>query len=95
MVGTSFDPYVVDKFVQHVEEFDQLIGTEDIQEQVASDTLDTETKTKPDAGLASDILGTADVESSGFRSISEAQREVFALHGDAGTLKWSATKNSH
>jgi len=86
MVGTSFDPYVVDKFVQHVEEFDQLIGTEDIQEQVASDTLDTETKTKPDAGLASDILGTIDVESSGFRSISEAQREVFALHEIAQTI---------
>ena len=67
MVGTAFDPYVVDKFVQHVEEFDQLIGTEDIQEQVASATLDTETKTKPDAGLASDILGTTDVEASGFR----------------------------
>ncbi|HJX91256.1 MAG TPA: diguanylate cyclase [Pyrinomonadaceae bacterium] len=88
MVGTSFDPYVVDRFVQHVEEFDRLIGSEDIQEQVASDTpsLDTQTKTKPDAGLASDILGTTDVEASGFRSISEAQREVFALHEIAQTI---------
>jgi hypothetical protein len=68
MVGTSFDPYVVDRFVEHVEEFDRLIGSEDIQEQVASDTpaLDTETKTKPDAGLASDILGTTDVERQDF-----------------------------
>jgi len=85
MVGTSFDPYVVDRFVEHVEEFDRLIGSEDIQEQVAS-ALDTETKTKPDAGLASDILGTTDVETSGFRSISEAQREVFALHEIAQTI---------
>jgi len=85
MVGTSFDPYVVDRFVEHVEEFDRLIGSEDIQEQVAS-ALDTETKTKPDAGLASDILGTTDVETAGFRSISDAQREVFALHEIAQTI---------
>src|SRR5690242_849851 len=53
MVGSAFDPRVVDKFVAHVEEFDQLIGLEDIQEQVPSETpsIDNETKTKPDAGL--------------------------------------------
>jgi diguanylate cyclase (GGDEF)-like protein len=97
MVGTSFDPYVVDRFVEHVEEFDRLIGSEDIQEQVASDTpaLDTETKTKPDAGLASDILGTTDVEASGFRSISEAQREVFALHEIAQTNRVVAEPSRH
>jgi len=86
MVGTAFDPKVVKKFTEHVEEFDRLIDSEDIQEQVASaPALDTETSTKPDAGLASDILGTP-VEESGFRSISEAQREVFALHEIAQTI---------
>jgi diguanylate cyclase (GGDEF)-like protein/putative nucleotidyltransferase with HDIG domain len=86
MVGTAFDPRVVQKFNEHVIEFDRLIDSEDIQEQVASAPLaDTETSTKPDAGLASDILGTP-IESSGFRSISEAQREVFALHEIAQTI---------
>lgn len=87
MVGTAFDPKVVKKFEEHVEEFDRLIDSEDIQEQVASaPAIDTETSTKPDAGLASDILGTPIEESSGFRSISEAQREVFALHEIAQTI---------
>ena len=87
MVGTAFDPKVVKKFAAHVEEFDRLIASEDIQEQVASaSTIDTETSTKPDAGLASDILGTPIEEQSGFRSISEAQREVFALHEIAQTI---------
>jgi len=87
MVGTAFDPKVVKKFAEHVEEFDRLIASEDIQEQVASaSVIDTETSTKPDAGLASDILGTPAEESSGFRSISEAQREVFALHEIAQTI---------
>jgi HD-GYP domain-containing protein (c-di-GMP phosphodiesterase class II) len=88
MVGSAFDPRVVDKFVAHVEEFDQLIGLEDIQEQVPSETpaVDNETKTKPDAGLASDILGTPDDSLSGFRFITEAQREVFALHEIAQTI---------
>lgn len=87
MVGTAFDPKVVKKFAEHVIEFDRLIDSEDIQEQVASAAaIDTETSTKPDAGLASDILGTPVEESSGFRSISEAQREVFALHEIAQTI---------
>jgi diguanylate cyclase (GGDEF)-like protein/putative nucleotidyltransferase with HDIG domain len=89
MMGSAFDPRVVEKFIEHVEEFDRLIDNEDIQEQVASErpSVDTETKTKPDAGLASDILGTPeDDSSSGFRSISEAQREVFALHEIAQTI---------
>lgn len=86
MVGTAFDPKVVKKFIEHVVEFDRLIDSEDIQEQVSSSVIvDTETTTKPDAGLASDILGTP-VEQSGFRSISDAQREVFALHEIAQTI---------
>jgi len=88
MVGSAFDPKVVEKFIAHVEEFDNLIGSEDIQEQVASEILsiDNQTKTKPDAGLASDILGTPADDTSGFRSITEAQREVFALHEIAQTI---------
>ena len=86
MVGSSFDPKVVETFIKHVEEFDRLIDAIDIQEQVASaPAMDTQTATKPDAGLASDILGLPE-ESAGFRSISEAQREVFALHEIAQTI---------
>jgi diguanylate cyclase (GGDEF)-like protein/putative nucleotidyltransferase with HDIG domain len=87
MVGSAFDPKVVQKFIEHVIEFDRLIDSEDIQEQVASaPVVDTQTNTKPDAGLASDILGSPIEELSGFRSISEAQREVFALHEIAQTI---------
>jgi diguanylate cyclase (GGDEF)-like protein/putative nucleotidyltransferase with HDIG domain len=95
MVGSAFDPNVVKKFIQHVEKFDQLIDREDIQEQVASETavVDNETKTKPDAGLASDILGTIDDTDAGFRSISDAQREVFALHEIAQTIGSSLNLN--
>jgi len=86
MVGSAFDPKVVETFIEHVEEFDRMIDSQDIQEQVASTpTVDNETSTKPDAGLAPDILGVAE-ELSPFRSISEAQREVFALHEIAQTI---------
>jgi diguanylate cyclase (GGDEF)-like protein/putative nucleotidyltransferase with HDIG domain len=86
MVGSAFDPNVVNKFIEHVEEFDRMIGSQDIQEQVASTaSVDNETSTKPDAGLASDVLGVFE-ETTGFRSISEAQREVFALHEIAQTI---------
>lgn len=86
MVGSAFDPKVVDMFTKNVERFDHLIDSQDIKEQVASTaTVDTETRTKPDAGLAPDILGVYE-EASGFRSISEAQREVFALHEIAQTI---------
>ena len=86
MVGTAFDPKVVEMFTRNVETFDHLIDSHDIKEQVASTpTVDTETRTKPDAGLAPDILGVCE-ETSGFRSISEAQREVFALHEIAQTI---------
>ena len=86
MVGSSFDPRVVETFIQHVEEFDRMIDAADIQEQVSSAAaMDTETATKPDAGLASDVLGAPE-EATGFRSISEAQREVFALHEIAQTI---------
>ncbi|HKE58342.1 MAG TPA: HD domain-containing phosphohydrolase, partial [Pyrinomonadaceae bacterium] len=94
MSGTAFDPKVVERFTAHVEEFDRLIHHEDIQEQVPSaiPSVDNQTKTKPDAGLASDVLGTPD-DTSGFRSISEAQREVFALHEIAQTIGSSLNLN--
>ena len=86
MVGSAFDPKVVETFIRHVEAFDRLIDSQDIKEQVASTaSVDNQTATKPDAGLAPDVLGDFE-ESSGFRSISEAQREVFALHEIAQTI---------
>jgi len=95
MVGSAFDPQVVEKFIEHVVEFDNLIDSEDIQEQVASETpsIDNDTMTKPDAGLASDIMGTPNDDGAGFRSITEAQREVFALHEIAQTIGSSLNLN--
>jgi diguanylate cyclase (GGDEF)-like protein/putative nucleotidyltransferase with HDIG domain len=92
MSGSSFDPKVVEIFAQHVIEFDQLIAREDIQEQVASENIDLLSKSRPDAGLASDVLGTPD-GNSGFRSITQAQREVFALHEIAQTIGSSLNMN--
>ena len=94
MAGSAFDPRVVEKFVEHVLEFDSLIEAEHIQEQVHCETpaLDYETSTKPDAGLASDVIGTPS-DTSGFRSITEAQREVFALHEIAQTIGSSLNLN--
>jgi diguanylate cyclase (GGDEF)-like protein/putative nucleotidyltransferase with HDIG domain len=95
MAGSAFDPRIVDIFIEHVEEFDQLIAAEDIREQVESETAvhDYLTKTKPDAGLASNLLGTLDDDDAGFRSITEAQREVFALHEIAQTIGSSLNLN--
>lgn len=95
MEGSAFDPQIVNKFIAHVEKFDQLIAAEDIQEQVESEaaTPDYLTKTKPDAGLASNQVGTTEDNDAGFRSISEAQREVFALHEIAQTIGSSLNLN--
>lgn len=92
MAGSSFDPKVVDLFTLHVGEFDKLIGNQDIQEQVPSENIDFTSKARPDAGLASDILGAPD-HSLGFRSITQAQREVFALHEIAQTIGSSLNMN--
>lgn len=94
MAGTAFDPRVAERFIEHVEEFDQLIAAGDIQEQVESETAahDYLTKTKPDAGLACNRLGTPAAD-AGFRSITEAQREVFALHEIAQTIGSSLNLN--
>jgi diguanylate cyclase (GGDEF)-like protein/putative nucleotidyltransferase with HDIG domain len=94
MARSAFDPRVVDVFIEHVEEFDRLIDAEDIQEQVAPEIAehDYHTKTKPDAGLASNLVGAPDTD-AGFRSITEAQREVFALHEIAQTIGSSLNLN--
>lgn len=95
MSRAAFDPRVVDIFIEHVEEFDNLIAREDIQEQVSSGlaTHDYATTTKPDAGLASSIVGSPADDDAGFRSITEAQREVFALHEIAQTIGSSLNLN--
>jgi diguanylate cyclase (GGDEF)-like protein/putative nucleotidyltransferase with HDIG domain len=85
MSGSSFDPKVVEIFIEHVEEFDSLIASQDIEEQVQSGEPVDQTTARPDAGLAPDVLGAPD-GNSGFRSITEAQREVFAFHEIAQTI---------
>ena len=91
MSGSSFDPKIVELFQKHVTEFDKLIDAQDIQEQVQPAFRDN-SKARPDAGLASDVLGSPD-DSLGFRSITEAQREVFALHEIAQTIGSSLNMN--
>jgi diguanylate cyclase (GGDEF)-like protein/putative nucleotidyltransferase with HDIG domain len=85
MAGSSFDPKVVETFIAHVVEFDNMIAAQDIQEQVPSESDLDANGARPDAGLASETLGTPD-NATGFRSITEAQREVFALHEIAQTI---------
>ncbi len=85
MANTAFDPRVVEMFVSNIDHFDNLIATQDIQEQVQSG-MAAMTNATPDAGLASDLLGAPDDAAAGFRSIAEAQREVFALHEIAQTI---------
>ncbi len=85
MANSSFDPRVVEKFIDNIDYFDNLIAEQDIQEQVASEVNAGLDGARPDAGLASDILGALDAD-AGFRSIVEAQREVYALHEIAQTI---------
>lgn len=94
LAGTAFDPSVVANFIEHVAEFDSLIDIKDIQEQVHCEapTGDYETSSQPDTGLASEGLGTSH-DTSGFSSITEAQREVFALHEIAQTIGSSLNIN--
>src|SRR5258708_7203482 len=93
MAASSFDPRLVDLFTKHVIEFDALIDQQDIGEQVPSESIDLITNNaRPDAGLASDVLCAPDA-STGFRSISQAQREVFALHEISQTIGSSLNMN--
>ncbi|HZB43824.1 MAG TPA: HD domain-containing phosphohydrolase [Pyrinomonadaceae bacterium] len=83
--GTAFDPRVVETFVRHVEEFDALIDAADLREQAMCTTNVGPAKSEflqaPAPGARGETEGPA-----GFRSISEAQREVFALHEIAHTV---------
>jgi diguanylate cyclase (GGDEF)-like protein/putative nucleotidyltransferase with HDIG domain len=83
--GSSFDPRVVEQFIRHIDRLDTLISAQDIREQVQPEEASAITKAKASAGLPAASSGSKD-NVSGFRSISEAQREVFALHEIAQTI---------
>ncbi|HEX8175303.1 MAG TPA: diguanylate cyclase [Pyrinomonadaceae bacterium] len=85
MSGTSFDPRIVEMFTENIEEFDRLIASQDIEEQVQPEREAYHNNAKPDTGLVPETLGEPD-NRSGFRSITQAQREVFALHEIAQTI---------
>src|SRR5205823_4603222 len=91
MAGKSFDPVVVETFVRNVEHFDGLISDEDLREQVQStteaDALAVRNgETLNDAATRAEDATMAEDGAAGFRSIAEAQREVFALHEIAQTI---------
>ena len=74
----SFDPLVVDTFTKNVEAFDRMLSEEDAREQVCA-TVEVSGDLKVvDESVAVRTHISAD-GASGFRSIAEAQREVFAL----------------
>jgi diguanylate cyclase (GGDEF)-like protein/putative nucleotidyltransferase with HDIG domain len=77
MAGKAFDPAVVETFVGSVARFDSLISPQDIAEQVRDERESPAGESRQSAGAA---LVRADDSSSAFRSIADAQREVFALH---------------
>jgi len=85
MAGKSFDPRVVETFVENIDYFDSLIAKQDRQEQVPSAPPAGMSASSPDAGLALDHVAASNGD-AGFRSIAEAQREVFALHEIAQTI---------
>ncbi len=77
MSGTHFDPRVVECFSAHVEMFDGLIQSQDLAEQVSSAAeLD---ESRESSLVESSPVAPGD-DAAGFRSIAEAQREVYALH---------------
>lgn len=76
--GKSFDPVVVEMFVEHVDEFDSLISPIDLSEQVRSAVFEA-SKATPASSVGEDGR-TSGEWSEGFRSIARAQREVSALH---------------
>lgn len=85
MAGSAFDPTVVAMFVAHVDEFDRLICPQDLREQIPTDEpIETEDVSN-DGGQATSASAVLD-QNAGFRSITEAQQEVFALHEIAQTI---------
>ncbi|HYH84926.1 MAG TPA: diguanylate cyclase [Pyrinomonadaceae bacterium] len=85
MAGKNFDPAVVEAFVNGVFQFDELISKSDLAEQVQSDEKLSATHESAAANREPDAAVVRDA-SSGFRSIAETQREVFALHEMAQTI---------
>lgn len=83
MSGAAFDPMIVDAFINHIEEFDGLISGSDLDEQVEDNGTWEEFATLPVE--INQALMTSD-DSSGFQSITEGQREVFALYEIAQTI---------
>lgn len=78
MSGSGFDPLIVETFVQNVANFDKLIATEDLSEQVwASESGEGAEKIK-DSRV--DSLTSGESQTLALRSISAVQREVTALH---------------
>ncbi|MGH9943848.1 MAG: HD domain-containing phosphohydrolase, partial [Pyrinomonadaceae bacterium] len=86
MAGNSFDPRVVETFIANIEFFDRLIAEQGIQEQVTSEDNPGLATARPDAGLASDVLGAAEDEHSSLGKLVEAQRELLALHEISQTI---------
>lgn len=85
MAGKHFDPSVVEVFVKEVERFDELISNSDLCEQVQSEGRHLPAHDPMALSDHSDAAVEREA-SSGFRSIAEAQREVFALHEMAQTI---------
>jgi diguanylate cyclase (GGDEF)-like protein/putative nucleotidyltransferase with HDIG domain len=77
MAGRAFDPQVVRVFVENIDRFDSLISPQDLGEQVR--TVEESAAGEAQRGADAESGPGAD-GSSGFRSIADAQREVFALH---------------
>jgi len=75
----SFDPRVVAAFVKNIEAFDRMLSEEDAREQVCAQVESAADARVEDESVAVRTL-TASEKASGFRSIAEVQREVFALH---------------
>ena len=87
MVGTAFDPKVVETFIEHVEEFDRMIDLQDIQGASCFDADRRYCKQARNPMRVWRPTFSASLEEIfAFRSISEAQREVFALHEIAQTI---------
>jgi diguanylate cyclase (GGDEF)-like protein/putative nucleotidyltransferase with HDIG domain len=83
--GKSFDPEVVEAFVNNLERFDALISSEDLREQVQTVAKADEDHASP-VGVQTQAATSSNNSASGFHSIAEAQREVLALHEIAQTL---------
>ena len=84
MAGSSFDPSVVEQFVANVERFESLLLEEDRLEQAQAEGGPATSEAAPSRRAAG--AGGGDDHQAGFRSIAQAQREVFALHELAQTI---------